>query len=318
MKNPRWLVLFAALAWLLFYGATLAVPVHVEPLDSLGFDWTGLALELGSLVLGITALLGVLLAGERPTWPAWSRYCMFGGGLAVLVLLYSLNWHMPWARAFSALALMALALPVGYWIGDRMERVTNLLPLAVAMSMADIFSVFQGPTRQVAEQVERHQQELAQAAAAAMAHVPPEQALAAARQAEAAIRAPLADYAIVYLPVAGTGAARPVLGIGDFIILAFLLRAAYVHRLHPARVFVAGLLSLLAALLTTGITGVALPALPFVALGTVGYLTLTEPRLRKLSRQEITLTIIVAVLFIALIAGRWMMGLLQGGAAPVA
>ena len=315
MKNPRWLVVLASLVWLLFYAATLAVPLHTVPLDKLSFDWTGLGMELASLVLGITALLGVLLAGERPTWPAWSRYVMFFSGVALIILLYTLNWHMPWARAFAALALMALAVPVGYWIGDRMERVTNLLPLAVAMSMADIFSVFQGPTRAVAEQVEKHQQELAQAAAAAMAHVPPEQAHQAARQAEAAIRAPLADYAIVYLPVAGTGAARPVLGIGDFVILAFLFRAAFVHKLHPAKVFVAGLVSLLVALLTTGLTGIALPALPFVALGTVGYLTLTEPRLRKLSRQEIVLTVIVAALFIALIAGKWVLGMLHGGAA---
>jgi hypothetical protein len=307
MHNPRWLVLVSAAVWLLFFAGTLAIPPLGEAAQG---GLLELFYELGSLVLGIVALLGILLSGERPSWPAWSRYAMFGAGAGLITVLYLCNLHLPWARAFSALALMALALPVGYWIGDRMEKVTNLLPLAVAMSMADIYSVVQGPTREVAEQVQRHQDELAQAAAAAAAHLPPEQALQAARQAESLVRAPLADYVIAYLPVAGTGAARPVLGVGDFVIIAFLFRAAWVHRLHPVQVFFASLISLLAAVLVTSFTGVALPALPFVALGTVGYLMLTEPRLRKFSRQEIMLTAIVTALFLALIGGKWVMGMM--------
>ncbi len=118
--------------------------------------------------------------------------------------------------------------------------------------------------------------------------------------------APLGDFIIVHLPLAGTGASMPVLGIGDFIIFAFLFRAAWVHHISPAAVFAAGFVSTIAALFASNLTGIALPALPFIALGTVGWLLLTQPRMRKLDRQETALSIGVIAVFSALLLVTWL------------
>jgi hypothetical protein len=190
---------------------------------------------------------------------------------------------------------------VGYWIGDRMEKVTNLIPLAVAMSFADIFSVYQGPSKEMAEQLQRFSVEEAELYERTMVEAGP----AAAEQAIAAMRAPLSDYVIVHFPLVGTGSTIPLLGIGDFVVLAFLFRAAWVHGVSPVKTFVTALVSIVAALTIAQMLGSVIPALPFIALGTVGFLILTESRMRRPDRQEIILSIAVAALFIALIAGKW-------------
>jgi len=64
-----------------------------------------------------------------------------------------------------------------------------------------------------------------------------------------------------------------------------------------------------AAVAASQLIGQALPALPFIAVGVIGWLLLTNPRLRRLDRQEIVLSILVAALFIALMAGRWAVAL---------
>ena len=296
-----WTLLGAA-GWLLFFAVTLALPIEA-PAPSL-------ISQIASILLGVILLLVFLLAGEQPRWPAIARWLMFIAGLLAIAVPFAFNWHAPPVRAFTGLGIVLLALPIGYWIGDRMEKVTNLVPLAVAMSMADIFSVFHGLSRRVVQDLTEHQQKIAEATAAAMSTVPPEEAEQAAREAAAAIRAPLGDYIVVHLPVAGTGATVPVLGIGDFIILAFLFRAAWVHGISPVKMFSAGIISLLIALGLSQAIQRPLPALPFIGLGTVGYLWLTEPRMRRLSRQEIVLSIVVALLFAALILGNWLLSLM--------
>lgn len=233
---------------------------------------------------------------------------MFVCGLVMVAVPFALNLHAPSYRALGGLGLILLALPVGYWIGDRMEKVTNLIPLAVAMSGADIFSVYQGPSRSVSQGITSYNSQIVNKLHELGPQATPEQV----EQATAAIRAPLGDYLVVHMPVPGTHMTQPVLGIGDFIVLAFLFRAAWVHRLSPPGVFFAGLGSVLAALVLSTITGKALPALPLIALGVVGYLWLSTPRLRKLDRQEVLLSWVVAALFGALILGKWLSGLLRG------
>ena len=129
-------------------------------------------------------------------------------------------------------------------------------------------------------------------------------------QTAASVRAPLADFIVVHIPLAGLHTTVPVLGIGDFIALAFLFRVAWLHRLHPRSVFLAALVATIVALVISLLSGRVIPALPFIALGVVGWLLVTTPRLRRLDRQEVLLTIGVAALFGALMLGKWVAGLL--------
>ena len=145
MAKERLLVLLAALAWALYFAILLSLPALDDTLTPLRVA--------GSVISGVAVLLTVLLAGERPPWPAAGRIAMFAAGAAAIVLPYFFNWSQPWMRGFSTLGLVALSLPIGYWIGDRMEKVTNLVPLAIAMSLADIYSVLLGPSREVGEKL---------------------------------------------------------------------------------------------------------------------------------------------------------------------
>ncbi|MCH7471889.1 hypothetical protein IIA79_02945 [bacterium] len=304
MKREQAVAILAALGWLLFFLLTIGVrPGAGEPHP---------LVQVASVLLAIAILAVVLLAGERARWPVWTRWAMFGAGVLLVLLAYSLNLHGPMVRAFTGLGILMIALPVGYWIGDRMEKVTNLVPLAVAMSFADIFSVYQGPTKRVAEDLMAYQSDVA----STMAEVTQAQGVEAAREAAAVIAAPLADYIMVYVPIAGTGAAVPILGIGDFIVLAFIFRAVWLHNLKPMPVLIACLLSLVAALATSQVlhnlnpSSTGVPALPFIALGAVGYLCLAEERMRRLDRQEVVLSILVAAVFSVLILGKWLAGVL--------
>lgn len=291
--------LLCVLGWFAFFAAAVNAP------EELG---RSTAAQMLALPAGLAVLMLVLLSGERPRWPVWGRWAMFACGLAFIALPFALNLHAPGYRALSGLGLLLSALPLGYWIGDRMEKVTNLVPLAVAMSGADIYSVYQGPSRAVSQSLNAYHSQVANKVAELGPQATPEHVA----QATAMIRAPLADYLVVHLPVVGAHSTFPVLGIGDFIVLAFLFRAAWVHRLHPGAVFVAGLASVIVALTISNSIEQAIPALPVIALGVVGYLWLSTPRLRQLDRQEIVLSWGVAALFGALICSKWVLGMLRG------
>jgi hypothetical protein len=283
-----WVAVTAA-GWLIFAILTLGLPKMEGNV--------AIVAQILSVVIGMLLLLSILLAAERPRWPLGMRIAMFTGGTSVVLLCYFMNWKQPELKPIIALALMGLAVPVGYWIGERMEKITNLIPLAIAMSLADIFSVFQGPTKVIATNLETHYEKVAAIAAKGGAH---------AAQQIAELRAPLADYIIVHFPIAGMQTTLPILGIGDFVVLAFLFRAAWVHHVSPRLVIGAAAGSIFAALLLSNTLNMPLPALPFIAIGTISVLWLSVPRLRQLDRQEVVLSVAVIGVFGALITGKYL------------
>ncbi len=291
--------LLGGLAWFGFFAITVSLP-SVQEFAEL----PALILQVAAIVIGMGLLFMVILAGESTTWPAWSRYTMFAGGVASIVTPVVLADNSLPLRAMSTLGLILIAVPVGYWVGDRMEKVTNLVPLAVAMAFADIFSVFQGPSRRLAEGMQEHQRAVEEAMAEAMQNVPPEQAASAAAAAAESVRVPWINYLFVHMPLPIHDAVA-VMGVGDFVILAFLFRAAWVHGLDKRLIYLTTLGMAILALAASQILGLALPALVSIAFGTIIVLWFTEPRMRRIDRQEIVLTIGVAALFIALMAAKW-------------
>ncbi len=297
MHRQRLWVLFGGMAWIAFFSATLSIPASPDPAP-----WP----QAASIFVGISILLAILLASERPYWPVFMRWGILGGGLLMVLVPYFLHANAPIVRAFVALGLVMVAVPVGYWLGEKMEKITNLIPLAIGMSMADIFSVTQFVSAKAAKDLAEHQEEVAQV----VHNVTAVQGAVAGAKAGAAIQAPLWDFIIVHMPLAGTAQSNPVLGIGDFVILAFIFRSAWVHQINPAAVFWPGLISTLAALGLAQVFSVSMPALPFIALGTVGYLWFAYPRIRKLDRQEKMLSVVVFAVFLALMAYRWLAAML--------
>jgi hypothetical protein len=287
-SHANWWALLTALGWLAFAALTLLVPPTLGHLASAAY--------MLSVGLGMLLLLTVLLVAERPRWSVTVRSAMFLTGVAIVLAAYFLNVKGPWLKCVIGLALMALAMPVGYWIGERMEKVTNLIPLAIAMSLADIFSVFQGPTKKIAEDLTTHYEKVAAVSAKGGTE---------AAKVIAEMKAPLADYIIVHFPIAGQHMTYPILGIGDFVVLAFLFRAAWIHHISPWLILWSSAISIFVALVATTVLGIPLPALPFIALGTISVLWLCLPRIRKLDRQEVVLSFAVVGVFGALITGKY-------------
>jgi hypothetical protein len=292
--HANWWVLITAAGWLVFAAFTMAFPL-------LG-GRIAYAAQWASIAVGMLLLLAILLAAERPRWSLPVRIAMFAGGVGFVLLCWLMNWHGSPLKPLIALALMGLAVPVGYWIGERMEKITNLIPLAIAMSLADIYSVFQGPTKVIADKLIEHHDKVARIVA--------NEAPQVAAQKIAALKAPLADYIVVHFPIVGTQGTVPILGMGDFIVLAFLFRAAWVHHVSPRLVFTAAAGSIFVALFCTNVLGMALPALPFIAIGTIAVLFLAVPRVRQLDRQEVVLSFGVVGVFGALITGKYLTALL--------
>jgi hypothetical protein len=286
----------AALGWLAFSALTLLIP----RIENYQLAYTA---QWASVVLGMLLLLSILLAAERPRWPVAVRVGMFAGGVLMVLAAYWTQFPWPLIKPLVALGLMAVAVPIGYWIGERMEKVTNLIPLAIAMSLADIFSLFiQGPTKRIADDLTTHYERVAAVASQA----PP----AEAAQRIAELRAPLADFIIVHFPIAGHEMTSPMLGIGDFVVLAFLFRAAWVHHMSARLVFASAALSILAALWTAELLRMPVPGLPFIAIGTISVLWLSQPRMRKLDRQERVLSVAVVAIFVGLIVATYLRALI--------
>ena len=298
-RRGRIWTLVGALAWFGFFFLTVSLPGVAELPTPIN-----LLLQVGSIVTGIALLFMVILAGESTSWPAWSRYAMFAAGVASLLTPVVLSDNSLAMRALSTFGLILMAIPMGYWVGDRMEKVTNLVPLAVAMAFADIFSVFQGPSKHLAENMTQYQQAVLDAMAQAQQAAPPEQAAQAAAAAAESIKVPWINYLFVHMPLPVHDAAA-VMGVGDFVILAFLFRAVWVHGLSVKVVYLTTLGMAVLALAASQVFGLALPALVSIAFGTIIVLWFTEPRMRRIDRQEIMLSFGVAMLFMVLMAVKW-------------
>lgn len=301
-RAGRLWTLFGSLAWFGFFAITVSLPSVAALPQALS-----LLLQVASIVIGIALLFMVILAGESTSWPSWSRFGMFAAGVASVLLPILLSDNSLAMRALSTFGLILIALPLGYWVGDRMEKVTNLVPLAVAMAFADIFSVFQGPSKHLASNMTEYQDKVYEAMMQAQATAPPEQAAAAAAAAAEAIKVPWINYLFVHMPLPLHDAAA-VMGVGDFVILAFLFRAVWVHGLNVRVVYLTTLAMAILALGASQILGLALPALVSIAFGTIIVLWFTEPRMRRIDRQEIMLSFAVATLFMVLMAVKWVLG----------
>jgi hypothetical protein len=292
------------MAWLLFCLAAYTTPLFTAQAGSPVFGFA-ISLQVVSIMAAAGILIAVLFAATKAVWSPAVRWGFFIAGAGTLIALWRLNQHGPVAMALLALALVAVALPIGYWLGSQMQRVSHLIPLGIAMSMADIYSVFQGPSKRIAAGLTAYQDDVARKAAEAAQALPPEQASQAAAQAVSSVKAPLLTYFLVHVPLAGQQSTAPAIGIGDLIALAFIFRAVWVHGISPSLAFMTAFTSTLAAMTVAQLTQMPIPALPLICIGMLSAFAISDARLRRLDRQEILLSIGVVLLFGALLAAKW-------------
>ena len=201
-------------------------------------------------------------------------------GVEVLIYLWMARAGIR-GNAISAVAtanLIVLACVCASWMTHVVKRPSELVPLCVVAALADMFSVFAGPTKQLAQGVATYYE-------TGMKGPPP-----------------LADFVLLKIAVPGIQIPMPLFGVSDWIILAFLSLAlsrfglsdnltgvgmsVNIERKRLSFYFPVAALGLILAILAAQVMGLFLPALPFVVIFFLTYSLIRYPDIRKLEKKE--------------------------------
>lgn len=210
------------------------------------------------------------------------RRLMILGTLSLGVGLGLLVWHVAIPReALYCLAsanLVIFALLLGNFLVSGLNKPSEIVPVCIVMSVADLLSVFAGPSKQMIEGIDVFYRD---------GRVGP---------------VPWSDFLLVKIAVPGVDHLLPVFGVADVVILAFLVAAAYKFGLNDNLLgrrldgkggrrnlllwFPAAGAGLGFALLVAHGFNMFLPALPVIALFFLGYTLPRHPKMRLLRRTE--------------------------------
>ncbi|MEN6305540.1 MAG: hypothetical protein ABFD96_22650 [Armatimonadia bacterium] len=233
---------------------------------------------VATVVFLLLSLLIIREMARFPLAPLWD----FMGALVSLSLWYAAGPYAeqypslkPLLAALAGLLFMVACVFFGRLLSLIVRERNMMLPVAIMAGLADVFTVFMGPTGE------------------ALKHAPK-----------------LVEKLSVGIPQVGsaTGAAGgaglatiATAGLGDFIFLAFFFAGMYRFGLRERRtfwvIFVAVLLGMGAVLLLPAVP--ALPLLPFIVLGFL----IANAGTFKLSRQEKVAMVVVVAAVTGLLVG---------------
>jgi hypothetical protein len=190
----------------------------------------------------------------------------------------------PLVFMISTANLLVFANLLGPWIISPVKRPSELLPLCLIMSLADLFSVTSGPTKQIAGSLESFYRSGMKGPA------------------------PIGDFIIIKIAVPGVNHLVPVFGVADWIIIAFLCAASARFGIHDnlagksvtamrrerrmTLYLPIAVIGLLTAVFFAHLTGLFLPALPLIAAVYLLYGLAVHPPLRKTTPSDWKLMVI--------------------------
>nr|WP_320016104.1 hypothetical protein [uncultured Desulfobacter sp.] len=214
------------------------------------------------------------------------------GGLTLIFIILCLPEGLAGLKnniitALSTATLVLLACVAGHWLVIPLKRPSALIPIGVALSLSDIFSVFSGPTRTFAKNISDYYREGMTGPV------------------------PLVDFFLVKMPMPGNDYFMPVFGITDWVVVILLSAGALRFSMNDnvfslagstqtqnkSRVFfpVAGI-GLILSIVAARSMNLYLPALPFIVIVFLGTMAAKYPRVRKLGPEEIRAIIFVSAL----------------------
>jgi hypothetical protein len=174
--------------------------------------------------------------------------------------------------------LVVFASLLGSWITAPLKRPAELVPVCVVMVLADMFSVFRGPSREIIESLTVYYE-------TGMVGPPP-----------------LADFLLVKITVPGFNHLMPVFGVSDWIIVAFFSAAAVkfgfrdsivgrnitemLSKGRPGFYLPISAMGLFIAVQAAHLMNVFLPALPLVVFCFMLFTLIRHPEARRLKRSD--------------------------------
>ena len=188
-------------------------------------------------------------------------YLFWGGALSLLLwLVHLLPSHGPWqvaVMAFKSAMLLLVATFIGAALARYLNRLWEIVPVCIVMTLADFASWFKGPTSVFVNQIEHYYRTL---------EGPP----------------PLIDMVLVKLAFPGSASLSPVFGLSDWVMVVFFALVARQHGVNDNLIGGNGesvarrgrigaylpvpVVALFLASLLAQATGLFIPALPVIAL----------------------------------------------------
>ncbi len=195
--------------------------------------------------------------------------------------------------------LLIFANLLGSWIAAPLKRPPELLPLCLVMAFVDIFSVAGGPSKEIAETLEKYYRSGMKGPA------------------------PAGDFIVIKIPVPGLEKLVPLFGLADWIIVVFL--AAYAAK-FTIRDNIAGqslsrmvkdsrlsfyfpipVIGLIAGIFLARFLEIFLPALPVIVLFFLTYIMIKHPEVRKLTPSDRKMMLITLAVMAGLLAVRFLL-----------
>jgi FtsH-binding integral membrane protein len=205
------------------------------------------------------------------------------GCVAIPVLTRSgMRGHL--VTAFGTVNLIVFACLCASAMSGVVKRPAELVPVCAVAALADLFSVFSGPTKQLAENVAVYYQ-------TGMKGPPP-----------------FVDYILVKGSMPGMAFPMPLFGVSDWIVVAFLSMILYRFGMSdrlPAGgrpvLITASSAGLAVSILTAQATGRFLPALPFVTASFLSVALIRYPEMRKLEKKDWILLWVFSVVMVSML-----------------
>ena len=183
--------------------------------------------------------------------------------------------------------LLVFACIIGNWMIAVVKRPAEIIPLGVVAAFADLFSIFSGPTKHMAEDISTYYLR-------GMEGTPP-----------------FVDSLLIKIPILGADTLVPLFGVSDWIIVVFLTAAANKFDLKNEIVnekkikieflfFPIASAGLFLAIVFARVLSVPVPALPFVVIFYLSLMTIRYPEMRKLTKKELIPTILFSAVMLLL------------------
>ena len=265
------------------------------PQQSLLFKY---ALMSGFKLFGVIILLIIttyFLIYQEPYFQRQSRIrikliTLFLGVELIFIFVVRFTGQLNLITAIIGSAnLIVFSLLIGTWLVYPLKRISDLIPLCLVMSFADIYSVFIGPSKSFSYNISEFYQ-------GGMKGLPP-----------------FSDFLLIKFPVVGSTLPYPIIGVVDWLIIAFLSAAVLKFKFSDNLVgksiasicktkryspyLPISVVGLLFAILISNFTGIFVPVLPVIAGFFVLYLVFFIPEARQLSRSDWMLILSFLLLF---------------------
>lgn len=222
-------------------------------------------------------------------------------GVFLFTIALQLLIYLAVARGFKAsflyslatINLIAFSWVVGSYLADVLKKPSELVPLCVVMSLADMFSVAAGPTSHMAQSLGNYY------------------------RGGATGMPPLVDFIILKAAVPGYENLVPLFGVSDWVMVVFFYGAVLKFKLNDnvmgkggshgscsgkrALYFPAAVVGLAVAVLSARTLGIFIPALPVMAFCFLAVSLFKNPEVRKLEKREWQLVFAASLIMGALI-----------------